>query len=102
MLGGDYSSKFSAWLAHGCISPRYIHSEVRSAFVSLLFSLCSVLVSFCPVLVSVRPVLVSFCPVLVSSLSVSVSFSSLLYNLRPLLLDKSVLVSVFPPSSVVA
>lgn len=29
MLGGDYSSKFSAWLAHGCISPRYIHSEVR-------------------------------------------------------------------------
>jgi hypothetical protein len=34
MLGGDYSSKFSAWLAHGCISPRYIHSEVRRAFVS--------------------------------------------------------------------
>lgn len=29
MLGADYSSKFSAWLALGCISPRYIHEEVR-------------------------------------------------------------------------
>ena len=29
MLGADYSSKFSAWLAHGCISPRYIYSKVQ-------------------------------------------------------------------------
>eukprot|EP00898_Chlorokybus_atmophyticus_P003146 jgi/Chlat1/3832/Chrsp26S04060 len=29
MLGADYSSKFSPWLAHGCISPRLIHSEVK-------------------------------------------------------------------------
>ena len=29
MLGADYSSKFSAWLAHGCISPRYIHDKVQ-------------------------------------------------------------------------
>jgi deoxyribodipyrimidine photo-lyase len=29
MLGADYSSKFSAWLAHGCLSPRYIHTEVQ-------------------------------------------------------------------------
>lgn len=28
MLGADYSSKFSAWLAHGCISPRRIAAEV--------------------------------------------------------------------------
>ena len=28
MLGADYSSKFSPWLAHGCISPRYIYQEV--------------------------------------------------------------------------
>lgn len=27
MLGTDYTSKFSAWLAHGCISARYIASE---------------------------------------------------------------------------
>eukprot|EP00959_Pyramimonas_sp_CCMP1952_P144981 3035204-Pyramimonas_sp.AAC.1 len=25
MLGGDYSTKFAPWLAHGCISPRTIH-----------------------------------------------------------------------------
>lgn len=30
MLGADYSSKFSPWLAHGCLSPRYIHSEVQN------------------------------------------------------------------------
>ena len=30
MLGGDYSSKFSAWLALGCISPRYIAKEIRN------------------------------------------------------------------------
>lgn len=28
LLGADYSSKFSPWLAHGCISPRRIASEV--------------------------------------------------------------------------
>ncbi|RXR20553.1 DASH family cryptochrome [Flavobacterium amnicola] len=29
MVGSDYSSKFSAWLAMGCISPRLIYSEVK-------------------------------------------------------------------------
>ncbi len=29
MVGSDYSSKFSAWLAMGCISPRTIYSEVK-------------------------------------------------------------------------
>ncbi|MBD1825841.1 DASH family cryptochrome [Cyanobacteria bacterium FACHB-DQ100] len=29
MLGVDYSSKFSAWLALGCLSPRYIYSQVQ-------------------------------------------------------------------------
>jgi deoxyribodipyrimidine photo-lyase len=29
MLGADYSSKFSPWLATGCISPRYIYDRVR-------------------------------------------------------------------------
>ena len=29
MLGADYSSKFSAWLANGCISPRYIYDRVQ-------------------------------------------------------------------------
>ncbi len=29
LLGADYSSKFSAWLANGCISPRKIYHEVR-------------------------------------------------------------------------
>lgn len=29
MVGADYSSKFSAWLALGCISARYIHSEIK-------------------------------------------------------------------------
>ena len=28
MLGANYSSKFSAWLARGCISPRYINDQV--------------------------------------------------------------------------
>ncbi len=28
MLGANYSSKFSAWLAMGCISPRYINDQV--------------------------------------------------------------------------
>ena len=29
MLGEDYSSKFSAWLAHGCLSPRFVYHEVK-------------------------------------------------------------------------
>lgn len=29
MIGSDYSSKFSAWLALGCISPRYIYQEIK-------------------------------------------------------------------------
>ena len=28
MLGGDYSSKLSPWLAAGCLSPRRVHQEV--------------------------------------------------------------------------
>ncbi|CEL94135.1 unnamed protein product [Vitrella brassicaformis CCMP3155] len=28
MLGADYSSKLSPWLAHGCLSPRRIYEEV--------------------------------------------------------------------------
>lgn len=27
--GGDYSSKFSAWLAHGCLSPRTVYHEIK-------------------------------------------------------------------------
>jgi len=30
MIGKDYSSKFSAWLALGCISPRYIYYEIKN------------------------------------------------------------------------
>jgi deoxyribodipyrimidine photo-lyase len=29
MLGGDYSTKLSPWLAHGCISPRTIYHEIK-------------------------------------------------------------------------
>lgn len=29
MVGADYSSKFSPWLALGCLSPRYIHAQVQ-------------------------------------------------------------------------
>ncbi|MFB6173871.1 MAG: DASH family cryptochrome [Halobacteriales archaeon] len=29
LLGADYSSKFSPWLAAGCLSPRWLHREVR-------------------------------------------------------------------------
>lgn len=29
MLGADYSTKFSPWLAHGCISPRFIAQECK-------------------------------------------------------------------------
>jgi deoxyribodipyrimidine photo-lyase len=28
MVGADYSSKFSAWLALGCLSPRYVYAQV--------------------------------------------------------------------------
>ncbi len=30
LVGADYSSKFSAWLALGCISPRFIYQELKS------------------------------------------------------------------------
>jgi deoxyribodipyrimidine photo-lyase len=29
MLGGDYSSKFSPWLANGCLSPKQIYKELK-------------------------------------------------------------------------
>ena len=29
MLGGDYSTKFSPWLAHGFLSPRFVAAECR-------------------------------------------------------------------------
>ncbi|KAK4786248.1 hypothetical protein SAY86_002937 [Trapa natans] len=29
MLGADYSTKFSPWLATGCVSPRFIYEEVK-------------------------------------------------------------------------
>ncbi len=29
LIGADYSSKFSAWLAMGCISPRFIYQELK-------------------------------------------------------------------------
>jgi deoxyribodipyrimidine photo-lyase len=29
LIGEDYSTKFSAWLALGCLSPRYIYSELK-------------------------------------------------------------------------
>lgn len=29
LIGADYSSKFSAWLALGCLSPRYIYDEIK-------------------------------------------------------------------------
>ena len=29
MLGGDYSTKFAPWLAHGSLSPRTVYSEVK-------------------------------------------------------------------------
>jgi deoxyribodipyrimidine photo-lyase len=29
MVGANYSSKFSAWLALGCISPRFIYAEIK-------------------------------------------------------------------------
>ncbi|WP_431244401.1 hypothetical protein ACQ9BO_08835 [Flavobacterium sp. P21] len=30
MTGADYSSKFSPWLALGCISPRLIYQELKN------------------------------------------------------------------------
>jgi len=30
MLGADYSSKLSAWLAHGCISPRLVYQRIKA------------------------------------------------------------------------
>ena len=29
MIGADYSSKFSPWLALGCLSPRFIYAEIK-------------------------------------------------------------------------
>jgi len=29
LIGADYSSKFSAWLALGCVSPRFIYWEIK-------------------------------------------------------------------------
>lgn len=29
MIGGDYSTKFAPWLAHGCLSPRYVANECK-------------------------------------------------------------------------
>ena len=29
LIGADYSSKFSSWLAQGCISPRFIYQQVK-------------------------------------------------------------------------
>jgi hypothetical protein len=40
MLGADYSTKFSPWLAHGCITPRIINDEV--SFVGLFVEIFTV------------------------------------------------------------
>lgn len=29
MLGGDYSTKWAPWLAHGCLSPRHCYHEIK-------------------------------------------------------------------------
>jgi deoxyribodipyrimidine photo-lyase len=29
LLGSEFSSKLSAWLTHGCLSPRYVYDEVK-------------------------------------------------------------------------
>jgi len=29
LVGGDYSSKFSAWLAQGCLSPKQVYQELK-------------------------------------------------------------------------
>ena len=38
MLGADYSTKFSPWLALGCISPRIIYHEVPPTFFLACFT----------------------------------------------------------------
>ena len=30
MIGGDYSTKFSPWMALGCLSPRKIYHELKA------------------------------------------------------------------------
>ncbi|MBD3894834.1 DASH family cryptochrome [Halomonas sp. ML-15] len=30
LLGADFSTRFSVWLAHGCLSARQVHAEVRA------------------------------------------------------------------------
>lgn len=30
LLGGDYSSKLSSWLALGCLSPKYVYYEIKA------------------------------------------------------------------------
>ncbi|THH40396.1 DASH family cryptochrome [Neolewinella litorea] len=30
LIGGDYSTKFSAWLALGCLSPKRVYAEIRA------------------------------------------------------------------------
>ena len=30
LIGSDYSTKFSAWLAQGCLSPKHIYAEVKA------------------------------------------------------------------------
>ncbi|KAH9616421.1 hypothetical protein KSS87_023285 [Heliosperma pusillum] len=37
MLGPDYSTKFSPWLATGCLSPRFIYEEVKN--IALFFQI---------------------------------------------------------------
>lgn len=36
LIGADYSSKFSPWLALGCLSPRYIYAQVKQYEVDRL------------------------------------------------------------------
>lgn len=36
MLGPDYSTKFSPWLASGSLSPRFIYQEVQILIVSTI------------------------------------------------------------------
>lgn len=38
MLGPDYSTKFSPWLASGSLSPRFIHEEVGYLFQFCFFT----------------------------------------------------------------
>lgn len=30
LIGADYSSKFSAWLAQGCLSPKFVYRKIKS------------------------------------------------------------------------